>query len=301
MRTLTPTRAAAVAAAAALLLAPAAPAFATDTHSPELRQPLPRTATENDGAAPQESNCPTVPADKDGWHFVLPGNKAVFVKLTVTFEPGGTQTITDFGPPSDKHAYVASEPGAKLVAIDAEVKGSLPGDKFNLSHTCPASETDGGATGGSTGDTTTGGSTTEGGTSGETTGGSTGDTTEGTTSGETTGGSTTEGGTTTGGSTTEGTTGDTTEGTTSGETTGGSTTEGGTTTGGSTTEGTTGGSTGDTTEGTTGEAPGEQPDGDGNLAETGSSAPVAALAAAAAALLGAGAYLTMRRRKAAQG
>ncbi|MFH0244012.1 LPXTG cell wall anchor domain-containing protein [Streptomyces sp. HK10] len=261
MRILTSKRAAAVAAAACMALAPAAPAFATGSSSPELRQPLPRTATEGDGAAPQEGDCPTVPADKDGWHFVLPGGgkeKPGFVKLTVTFEPGGTQTITEFGPPSDKHAYVASEPGAKLVDIEAEIKGSVRDDKFNLSHTCPATDTTGGGTGG--------------------TGGSTGETTEGTT-----------------GETTEGTTGGSTEGTTEGaaggeESTGGSTE-------GTTAEG----STGEATEGAAGgEEPGESAGEGGNLAETGSEAPVAALAAAAAALLGAGSYLVMRRRKATQ-
>ncbi|URN12201.1 LPXTG cell wall anchor domain-containing protein [Streptomyces radiopugnans] len=282
MRILTSTRAAAVAAAACMALVPAAPAFATGSSSPELRQPLPRTATEGDGAAPQEDDCPTVPADKDGWHFVLPGNKADFVKLTVTFEPGGTQTITNFGPPSDKHAYVASEPGAKLVAIEAEIKGSVKGDKFNLSHTCPASDTTGGSTEGSTEGST-----------GETTEGTTGETTEGTTGGseETTGGSTegtSEGST---GETTEGTTGETTEGAAGGEETIGGT------------EGSTGeGSTGEATEGAAGgEEPGASTGDGGNLAETGSEAPVAALAAAAAALLGAGSYLVMRRRKATQG
>ncbi|HEX5565798.1 MAG TPA: LPXTG cell wall anchor domain-containing protein [Streptomyces sp.] len=45
-------------------------------------------------------------------------------------------------------------------------------------------------------------------------------------------------------------------------------------------------------------APSTDPQGD--LAETGSQAPVAAMAAAAAALLGAGSYLALRRRKAAQ-
>lgn len=126
-------------------------------------------------------------------------------------------------------------------------------------------------------------SETPGGTAGETTEGSTGET-----SGETTGGS-------------EETTGGTSDGTTGDTTTGGA--EG--TTGG-TVEETTGGSTGETAGGaenpdetTEDEAPGETP-GDGNLAETGSSAPIAALAAAAAALLGAGSYLMMRRRKAAQ-
>ncbi|MCG3042367.1 LPXTG cell wall anchor domain-containing protein [Streptomyces sp. S1A] len=283
MRILTSTRAAAVAAAACMALAPAAPAFATGSSSPELRQPLPLTAVEF-----EKGECPeSIPADKDGWHFVLPGNKAEFVELTVTFEPGGTQTITEFdvfGKPFGKHAYVASEPGAKLVDIEAEIKGSVKGDKFNLSHTCPATDTTGGSTG-------------------ETTEGATGETTEGTTGGgeETTGGST-EG-------TSEGTTGETTEGTT-GETTEGTTGGGEETTGG--TEGSTGeGSTGETTEGTTGdeategvaggEEPGETTGEGGNLAETGSEAPVAALAAAAAALLGAGSYLVMRRRKATQG
>jgi LPXTG-motif cell wall-anchored protein len=68
---------------------------------------------------------------------VLPGNSTDFVKLTVTFEPGGQTVVTEFGPPSDKHAYVASLPGAKLTSAVAEVDG---GDLelFNLSHTCPS-------------------------------------------------------------------------------------------------------------------------------------------------------------------
>ncbi|MCI0384005.1 LPXTG cell wall anchor domain-containing protein [Streptomyces sp. CNQ085] len=265
MRIPTSTRAAAVAAAACMALVPAAPALATESSSPELRQPLPITAAEF-----EKGDCPTVPADKDGWHFVLPGNKAVFVELTVTFEPGGTQTITEFGPPSDKHAYAASEPGAKLVGVEAEIEGSVKHDKFNLSHTCPATDTTGGTTEGTTGGEDTTGGTTEG-------------TTEGTTGGEDTTGGTTEG---------------TTEGTTGGEDSTGGTTEG-TTGGEDTTGGTTEGTTGETAEGSTeGTAGGEEPaDGGGNLAETGSGTPVAALAAATAALLGAGSYLVMRRRE----
>ncbi|GAA2385347.1 hypothetical protein GCM10010420_04710 [Streptomyces glaucosporus] len=46
--------------------------------------------------------------------------------------------------------------------------------------------------------------------------------------------------------------------------------------------------------------PADTSDDGGNLAETGSSAPVAGMAAAAAALLGAGSYLIVRRRKAAR-
>ncbi|MFF6793063.1 LPXTG cell wall anchor domain-containing protein [Streptomyces filamentosus] len=157
------------------------------------------------------------------------------------------------------------------------------------------------ATGGTTtGETTTGETTTGETTTGETT---TGETTGETTTGETTTGETTTGETTTGETTTgETTTGETTTGesTATGETTSteGSTSTGGTaTTGGSTTGGaaTTGGAdTGSTTGSATGGTE------EGNLAETGSSAPVGVLAAAAAALAAAGAFLVVRRRKAAQ-
>ncbi|MFE2430936.1 LPXTG cell wall anchor domain-containing protein [Streptomyces sp. NPDC059373] len=136
MRTLSP--ACAVIAAVSLLLAPAAaPAFAADgTYTVPLHQDLPLTAT-SDGVE-NEADCSTIPDDQDGWHFVLPGNSTDFVKLTVTFKPGGEQVVTDFGPPSDKHAYVASEPGAELVSAVAEVEGGNV-EWFNLSHTCPAS------------------------------------------------------------------------------------------------------------------------------------------------------------------
>ncbi|MCF6524790.1 LPXTG cell wall anchor domain-containing protein [Streptomyces sp. JJ36] len=136
--------AAAVPAAASLLLgAAAAPALADDhTYTVELRQDLPRTADSGQGGVPREGagTCGRVPAGKDGWHFVLPGNSTEFVKLTVTFEPGGRQVLTDFGPPSDKHAYVGSEPGAELVDVQAEVEGGSL-ELFNLSHTCPANTT----------------------------------------------------------------------------------------------------------------------------------------------------------------
>ncbi|MFF7778531.1 LPXTG cell wall anchor domain-containing protein [Streptomyces tanashiensis] len=139
-------------------------------------------------------------------------------------------------------------------------------------------------TGGTTGEQTTGGSTT----GEQTTGGST---TGGTTTGEQTTGGSTTGEQTTGGSTTGETT---TGGTTTGETTstGGSTTGGTTATGGSTT-----GETAATGGSTTG---GSDTGGEGNLAETGSSAPVGILAAAALALAAAGAVLVTRRRKATQ-
>lgn len=137
-------RAAALPFAASLVLfAGAAPALADDhTYTVELRQDLPRTATSDNGGVPQEGRegCPGIPEGKDGWHFVLPGNSSDFVTLTVTFEPGGRQVITAFGPPSDKHAYVASEAGAELVDVQAEVEGGSL-ELFNLSHTCPADTT----------------------------------------------------------------------------------------------------------------------------------------------------------------
>ncbi|MEV8532747.1 LPXTG cell wall anchor domain-containing protein [Streptomyces sp. NPDC051211] len=123
------------AAAASLVLAVSAgPAFAADGSTVGIHQPLPLTATSK--GVSNEAKCADIPATKDGWHFVLPGNTTVFTKLTVTFEPGGQQVITDFGPPSDKHAYAASVPGAKLVSATAEVEGD-PVKWFNLSHTCP--------------------------------------------------------------------------------------------------------------------------------------------------------------------
>ncbi|GAA3063609.1 hypothetical protein GCM10017562_31420 [Streptomyces roseofulvus] len=241
----------------------------------------------------QQGECPdTIPADKDGWHFVIPGGGTDFVKLTVTFDNGAPIEITSFGPPKDDHAYVASEAGAELTSAVATVKGEQV-KFFNLSHTCAAE-----------GETTTGGTTTGETTTGETT---TGETTTGeTTTGETTTGETTTGETTTGETTTgETTTGETTTGeATTGETTTGESTATGetTATGGSTTGETTATATGETTA--TGEVKGETDtkggSEEGNLAETGSSAPVGVLAGVAAALAAAGAFLVLRRRKAAQ-
>ncbi|MEV1077947.1 LPXTG cell wall anchor domain-containing protein [Streptomyces sp. NPDC050211] len=128
------------AAAVLLLAAGTAPAVATDdTYTVQLRQELPRTATSASGGVPQKDNnqCPGISTAQDGWHFVLPGDASHFVKLTVAFEPGGQKVVTDFGPPSDKHAYVASLPGAQLTSAVAEVTGGEL-ELFNLSHTCPA-------------------------------------------------------------------------------------------------------------------------------------------------------------------
>jgi LPXTG-motif cell wall-anchored protein len=141
MRTISAARA--FSAAVSLLVLPAAaPAFAADgTYTVPLHQAadLPLTATS--AGVEKKSDCP-VPAGQDGWHFVLPGKDTDFVKLTVTFDPGGEQVVTHFGPPSDKHAYVASAPGAELVSASAEVKGGSL-EWFNLSHTCPAEKSSG--------------------------------------------------------------------------------------------------------------------------------------------------------------
>ena len=123
------------AAAGALLVAGATPALATENEV-GLHQNPPITADDPEFAGNGE--CPTIPADQDGWHFVLPTNDAVFLELRVTFEQGGEQVVTVFGPPSDKHAYVASAPGDTLIAASATVEGG-PVD-FRLSHTCPATE-----------------------------------------------------------------------------------------------------------------------------------------------------------------
>ncbi|WP_026058555.1 LPXTG cell wall anchor domain-containing protein [Streptomyces sp. SS] len=264
-RSLLPAAALVAAMAGSMTLAPAA--FASDgakTLPLHQIEDLPLTASEWDGS--KEKVCGNIPTSQDGWHFVLPGKSAVFTKLTVEFEPGGVQTITVFGPPDAKHAYVGSAPDAKLISAKAEIDGEVKQGFFNLSHTCPASET-----GGTTGETTTGETTT-----GETTTGET-------TTGETTTGETTATGETTTGETTS--TGETTA--TSGSATGETATTSGSTTGGATTGETTGGSAAGGSE-------------EGNLAETGSSAPVGIIAAAALALAAAGAVLVTRRRKAQQ-
>ncbi|WP_078628611.1 LPXTG cell wall anchor domain-containing protein [Streptomyces sp. NRRL F-2664] len=136
-------------AAALLLSASAGPAFAADSYEVPLHQAkdLPIYAAQYKGK-PGET-CASVPATKDGWHFIAPGspNEVSFVKLTVTFEPGGQQVVTVFGPPNENHAYAASEPGAKLVSAVAEVEGTTGGGKklewFNLSHACLSTATPG--------------------------------------------------------------------------------------------------------------------------------------------------------------
>ncbi|MGW0608267.1 hypothetical protein [Streptomyces sp. NPDC002640] len=132
-----PRRAAVLPLAASLLLAGAAFSAAAGggAHVERTSQELPVTAAEF-----EHGDCPAelVPADRDGWHFALPGGSTVLTRLTVTFEPGGRQVVTSFGPPDDRHAYVASAPGARLVGAVAETEGADVGH-VAPSHTCPAS------------------------------------------------------------------------------------------------------------------------------------------------------------------
>ncbi|MEV6206151.1 LPXTG cell wall anchor domain-containing protein [Kitasatospora sp. NPDC051914] len=132
-------RAAAAVAAGLMALATGAPALAagSDTYTVSVHQTLPVTAA---GFGEHEKTCAGISASKDGWHFVLPGSSTDFVKLTVAFDNGAPVVVTAFGPPSDKHAYVASAPGAKLTSAVAQVKGGEV-EWFNLSHTCPATTT----------------------------------------------------------------------------------------------------------------------------------------------------------------
>ncbi|WP_431683263.1 LPXTG cell wall anchor domain-containing protein [Kitasatospora sp. KL5] len=132
-------RAAAAVAAGLTALATGAPALAvgSDTYTVSVHQTLPVTAA---GFGEHEKTCAGISASKDGWHFVLPGSSTDFVKLTVAFDNGAPVVVTAFGPPSDKHAYVASAPGAKLTSAVAQVKGGEV-KWFNLSHTCPATTT----------------------------------------------------------------------------------------------------------------------------------------------------------------
>ncbi|MFC5666514.1 hypothetical protein ACFP3U_26545 [Kitasatospora misakiensis] len=130
------TRAVFTAAAVGLLSLSAAPsAFATaGIYTVPVHQDLPVTAA---GFGEHEAKCGSIGPGQDGWHFVLPGNSTDFVKLTVAFDNGAPQVVTAFGPPTTKHAYVASAPGAKLTSASAEVQGGEV-KWFNLSHTCPA-------------------------------------------------------------------------------------------------------------------------------------------------------------------
>jgi hypothetical protein len=89
---------------------------------------------------------------KDGWVFVLPGNKGKFVSLSLLFKrPNGSLRVVSIKNPNDNlpddilngpgtsKAYVVTPSGWRLVSGTAMITGSAPQNKFNLTHVCPSS------------------------------------------------------------------------------------------------------------------------------------------------------------------
>ena len=87
------------------------------------------------------------------WHFILPQSLQrpgtpvnVFDTLMVTFQTAGPITlsaVTEFGPPSNAHAYVFTPTDDTLTAGSATIGREIAADpliandpQFNLSHTC---------------------------------------------------------------------------------------------------------------------------------------------------------------------
>jgi hypothetical protein len=127
------------AAAAATVMVTAGPALATGYNS-SLHQAT-QGETPIAAAGWQQGECPGIGSDQDGWHFVATGKDAKFVKLKVEFQNAGWVTVDTFGPPSDKHAYVATEPGDLLLDGKAKIVGGN-GKDFKLSHTCAGTPID---------------------------------------------------------------------------------------------------------------------------------------------------------------
>lgn len=86
--------------------------------------------------------------DRDGWVFVLPGNRGTFVSVTLTFATaGGTVVLTiptDGGAISTdggaSKAWITTPLGYTLVDGSAVIEGRSNGF-FVLTHTCPATGT----------------------------------------------------------------------------------------------------------------------------------------------------------------
>jgi hypothetical protein len=145
-----------VAATTALALVGAAPAFAQET-TINIRDSHVPTTAEGFKNVKCEGPFENLDGDVDGWHFVLPGNDASFVSLTLTYDtPDGdvvaTIASTDSSAPSVgpgwsgyidaagasgafRHAYVFTDADWTLTAGSAVSEGGH--DVFNLSHTCP--------------------------------------------------------------------------------------------------------------------------------------------------------------------
>ncbi|MFI7574745.1 LPXTG cell wall anchor domain-containing protein [Micromonospora sp. NPDC049497] len=150
-------RAAVSTAAAAACLTLATPAWASST------APLHPDHKGSTAAGFETKDCndeqfEKLPADHDGWHFVLPTKEGGnFEAVTLTFKstagttvtvklPDASDPYTDFfvangGDGQVKHAYVFTPAGWTLVDGTATVSGTA--DRFNLSHTCAGGGTPG--------------------------------------------------------------------------------------------------------------------------------------------------------------
>jgi LPXTG-motif cell wall-anchored protein len=130
-------------ATAVLGLAVASPAWATTTISINPGN-VPTTAAGYDthDCDPNFGGGPY--ADRDVWIFVLPGQSGDFVSVQATFStPGGSVSLTidaDGGAIVDdkgtSKAWIDTSAGWTLTGATAVITGT--GDKFNLTHTCPA-------------------------------------------------------------------------------------------------------------------------------------------------------------------
>ncbi|WP_212840843.1 LPXTG cell wall anchor domain-containing protein [Catellatospora sp. IY07-71] len=116
---------------------------------------MPTKATGKECTGPFAS----LPAGKDGWHFVLPNASGDdFNSLSATFSNGTTAVVTskdsaapstgtgwsgyiDNAGASDKHVYLITDAGWTLTAASADVEGATADAYFNLSHTCGGTPT----------------------------------------------------------------------------------------------------------------------------------------------------------------
>lgn len=85
-----------------------------------------------------------LPGTVDAWHFIAPQN-ANFTSLEVTFDLTGdddadvTRTLGDaVQMPDASHAYVVTDPGARLLSGTATLDKDVQPNNFQLSHACPA-------------------------------------------------------------------------------------------------------------------------------------------------------------------
>jgi len=142
--------AAALGAGALAALAAPAPANADALTQIQLRQ------SGVLAAGYDSQSCDQIPGgqpltNRDGWVFVLPGNKGEFVSLDLVYQrPNGSLRYVHVSNPADAYpdgilagpgtskAYVVTPEGWTLVSGTAMITGSTPRDLFNLTHVCPS-------------------------------------------------------------------------------------------------------------------------------------------------------------------